>query len=170
IGQSRNVGFYATYNLEFYKYLKASIYGLGYIVDYSGRVGNRDVNNTGGGYALSLDSQVMITNKLHAEYNMYYGGSSTQSVMSTSDPFLSQSFGVSYSLWDDTGTLRLTASDPFDIYRYNNNNELNNVSSHSTSKYQTQYYTLEFRYNFGKKGNTQQRNNQLPDEAQRAGM
>ena len=90
--------------------------------------------------------------------------------MSTSDPFLSQSFGVSYNFWDDTGTLKLTASDPFDIYRYNNHNSLGNVESYSQHKYQSQYYALEFRYNFGKKTNGQQRNNQLSDEAQRAGM
>lgn len=170
LGQSTNAGFYATYNLEFYKYLKASIYGLAYIADYSGVVGNEEVSTQGTGYAFSLDSQVLIGDKWYAEYNMYCAGRSNQSVMSTSLPFISQSFGVSYSFWSDTGTLKLTASDPFDIYRFKDHSVLGNVESYSSGKYQSQYYALEFRYNFGKKNNGQQRNNQLSEEAHRAGM
>lgn len=66
------------------------------------------------------------------------------------------SFSVAKKIMKDTATIKLSAEDPFDMYRYTLTKDWQGIHSHSVMGYATQSLNLGFTYNFGKKFETRQ--------------
>ncbi|MBN9485316.1 MAG: hypothetical protein BGO70_02545 [Bacteroidetes bacterium 43-93] len=64
--------------------------------------------------------------------------------------------GIAKKILKDSATIKLSAEDPFDMYRYTLTKDWQGIHSHSVMGYATQNFSLGFTYNFGKKFESRQ--------------
>ena len=74
---------------------------------------------------------------------------------------------VSKKVLGDAGVVKLSASDPFGIYRYRPTIEWQSVETHSITQFATQHLTLGFSYTFGNTASRKGSDRQQAEELQR---
>jgi hypothetical protein len=74
---------------------------------------------------------------------------------------------VGKKIWKDTATIKLSADDPFAVYRYTTTQELQAVNIKGKGQFATQGFSLGFTYNIGKKMDNIREQNSNSEEARR---
>lgn len=162
LGEHRNTGLSLSATKKLLQWWELSVMAFGYYNESHN--GQQTVSGTG--YYFSADSSFVFKNGWRGELHLTYAGPSAEGALERSLPYSYNSCGVSKSILKDSGTLRLYVDDPFMVYRYNTINTSQDVYSESTNQYNTFAARLSFTYNFGKKYEARQRDNNM-DEARR---
>lgn len=131
-----------------------------YVNNYS-----RDERNEGWGYSLSVDSQFTFNKGWYANVQVGYTSRIKQNTVSDVAPSVWSSANVSKRMFNDSGTLKLSLNDPFNVYRYRPTIMSGNSVSEASYAFSSSSAILSFTYNFGK--NDRKSRNTSTDELNR---
>lgn len=131
-----------------------------YVANY-----NKQDMSKGFGYSISLDSQFTFKHGWYADINVSYTSRLLQSTNGEVAASVWSGANVSKKLFNDSGTLKLSVSDPFNIYRYKPTLVTGNTVSEGNYVFTSSAAILSFSYNFG--NNDRKTRNSSTDELNR---
>jgi len=163
-GRKRHVGLTGYYNRQLFDWWGVTLNGNVYYQEYEGQYNGDPIYGSNVGVFMKADTQFTFKDGWYANYNVWYFSPYRSSAVGSAGSSIMMTATVSKTVLHDTGTIRLTASDPFGIYRNEERFDLPDVSSVSSPIYSTQGVAVAFSYNFGK---DERRRNSVAEESKR---
>lgn len=133
-----------------------------YVESYS-----QDERTSSWGYSMSIDSQFTFNSGWYANVQVGYTSSIKQNATNSVAPSVWSSANVSKKLLNDSGTLKLSVNDPFNVYRYRPTVASANAVSEGNYMFSSSAATLSFTYNFGKNDSKRRNKSTATDELNR---
>lgn len=144
----------------------ATVNARGFYITYDGEIRGEQVHNEGYGAFFRVDTQFTFRDTWFAQLSAWYSTPFTSSPVESTGQSLYTSAEVSKSVLNDTGTLRLSITDPFGMYSYEQTTMIEGTTTVSSPIMNVRNITLGFNYNFGNKEKQARRRDRL-EEAER---
>ena len=155
-----------SYNNQPAKWWDMMISAYGTYAAYAGILNNVATNREGYGYNIYANNQFTVGRWI-AELQVNYSGKSTISLLTTQNPNIHTSIGVSRKVLHDSCIVRIGFEDPFKIYQLGWIDEQPGYYHSGSFKMNSRNCTFAVTYNFGKNNDQKKRSYSAPDEAKR---
>lgn len=156
----------AYFNKQINDWWGATINARVFYLTYDAFAQGKQVRDVGYGTFARLDTQFTIREKWVAQLSAWYSSPYQSSAFDHTGQSLFTSAQVSKSILHDTGSIRLSVSDPFDIYRYERTTNINGNTVVYDPVMNMRNISLGFSYNFGEKSSSSRKRERL-EEAER---
>lgn len=144
----------------------ATVNARGFYLKFDGEINGTPVSSEGYGCFMRLDTQFTIRQHWFVQGSAWYSSPFTTSSISNVGSSFFTSAQVSRSVLNDTGMIRLSVSDPFNLYRYNDFTETDVATTLYSPGMNARNVSLSFSYNFGE-NEGQRRKREKLEEAER---
>lgn len=147
----------AYFNKQINDWWGVTVNARGFYIQSDGVVNGSNVRSEGYGCFMRVDTQLTIKKDWHLQAGAWYSSPFVTSAVSSSAASLYTSAQVSKSILHDSGSIRLSVTDPFNIFQSVATTEAYGVTTVNDNKVNVRNISIGFNYNFGNTQRTQRR-------------